>query len=1203
MNRVAIHCLFALSLAALLPAATLGDPIDGRTASQWKPQPGWSPGKTAADFSVSAEDGALAFRVTGGVMTWTFEPAPEHLAGGLRYLIFRYRAQGLPPSGDYLLHVQDGSPGWRNYLMQKHLEVDGGERVLAVDLLALLPPAGIEQFALRISTLPGQEGRLDARLSFAAEPPEGARIAGAPAGDRKTARIETESLDWLASPSWVSKNAAETHSVEKSATSVILRASGRGRAMRWRAGAPPQVDVAAMPFLAVRYRARGDFSSGNYVVQTYVVDPKGERKSVHLLFGRDLDADGAWHVFHGRIDARGTTDGLAAGIDCSGTPAELEIDWISFDSQPLLMPVAELIDFQTRDAPWPAREGGFAPLPLPSGKAQRLGPVALARFGIGSWFPSTHVSVAGVPFEVPSSLDLAAASGLVEEDSLAIDLPGTGPAPREILLLLAATFPHREETLRAGSPQPLKILSEPERLVFSLEEASGATGDLLPVHAAKAQYGVGQGLALYAFRPEPGSEPRRLLLHDRMRNAGFAVLGVTLNHGEPRVPEPAGPDHPLPPRRKAPPADAAFHFPAQGGLAWGSITSPMFGTPLDLTGEPVFSLRLAGGREIPSSEWKLRETRTEGDGSFLAQCDWSGDGASLTARFEAKSIDARSVLLSLDLRNAGAAAVTGTLFFPKLSGVRIGSCENTWYLACRTGGIINRIPCAWRDEIGEPHALPLDGFFNPEIGAGLALMPRDLEGVFRWYCVAKDDRGGSYALEYLPQTVRPGEAWTCVPVAVSAVPGDWRDQIALYREWLKTWYRPAAPRKPWFARVFGLPSYCPTQPFDRPLDERVDLLGKARQIEQALGFRDYLHLFGWAITPEHGHWGAYDEFHQVGGLDRFAAEVRKCRDAGTPVGVYLDGYLVSTRAAKPSRERQEEWSVRTAEGGMLYHESYDAHSMCPCAAGWREHLTAAYRRVAAEVRPDGMYLDEFGKCMTSRTCWASGHGHPVPYGMASGEWTLSREIRAAIPPGTALYCEYVPADVACQYLDGAFGHTALEGFRDGYDRFSPSYINLQRFVLPDFKIFELTYYAPLKNGNWFLLKYPFFNGEGYYMTGYYGKGDARSTGFLRNAFRVQHEHADAFTSADVEPLVPTLAPGLYANRFSTPGKTVWTVFNAGYRTLRGPLLSVPHREGSTYVDAWAGDPLSASISGDSATLSFAIGPRQVGCLVQTITKR
>jgi hypothetical protein len=219
-------------------------------------------------------------------------------------------------------------------------------------------------------------------------------------------------------------------------------------------------------------------------------------------------------------------------------------------------------------------------------------------------------------------------------------------------------------------------------------------------------------------------------------------------------------------------------------------------------------------------------------------------------------------------------------------------------------------------------------------------------------------------------------------------------------------------------------------------------------------------------------------------------------------------------------------------------------------------------------------------------------------GMSPGERFLIRQIREAIPLNIATYCEYIPADVTSQYIDGGFGHVPLYGWRDGFDRVAPHYVNLQRFAFPDFKTFQLIYYVPQENGNWFLLKYPFFNGDGYYLTTACLRSDDHAQVFYRNAFHVLHAYADAFTSEDVEPLIHTEYPGLFANRFSVASQTVWTLFNANHRTIRGKLLVVPHKPGAIYEDAWNRGPVPFTVVGDNAALTLQIGPRNVGCIVQ-----
>ena len=99
---------------------------------------------------------------------------------------------------------------------------------------------------------------------------------------------------------------------------------------------------------------------------------------------------------------------------------------------------------------------------------------------------------------------------------------------------------------------------------------------------------------------------------------------------------------------------------------------------------------------------------------------------------------------------------------------------------------------------------------------------------------------------------------------------------------------------------------------------------------------------------------------------------------------------------------------------------------------------------------------------------------------------------------------------------------------------------------------------------------------------------------------IQTRHRDAFASREVEPLVPTLQPGLFANRFSSASETVWTLFNTTGRTVRGALLEVAHRPGATYRDLWNDRSIPPSIHDDRAVLELDLPPQSVGCVVQKV---
>ncbi|NOZ21028.1 MAG: hypothetical protein GXP25_08055 [Planctomycetes bacterium] len=1198
MKKIAAP-LSVIAVCLLLGQVFAAEPIDGRSASRWRPELHWAPGREPGSSAVKDDNGWLEFSLTGAnsLMTWTLEPSPEEMKNEPRYLVFIYRAENLKKEGSsYLLLMRDGSPGWRQLLNGEDLEADGKEHTVAIDILSYSPPAPIHQFAFRIGPPADGRGRMLMKIQFTNDPPAGVEPRTALPAESKKMRIDFEDIKWNPSPNWTPRP-PDRHDMQKTEKAVRFSMVGQQKSMRWSAAVPKGLDIGKMPFVSLRYRAKGKFGPWGYAFYMSAVDDKGKKASTYVMKPGDVDGDDHWHVFHAKLDEKGIGGTMAVGIDCLSPEAEIEMDYIEYSSLPPKTPIDEMLTFEKREATWPKGKDGLSTLPVSS---DGLVPnhFMIPRMGIGSWFDTPHITAEGIPFEVPTDPSAMLASGTVGEDDLAVDLP---PDTKEVLLLIAAAFPYGEKFgANWRRPTPLRILNEPERLTIQLIYADGTSEHMLPIHVVKSEYGVGHDIAVYAVHPAPGRAPSRLVFHDNMRNACFGLLGVTANAGQPRFREPDIQTIWYPPVKKPAMADATIEFQTENGLTWDKIESAMLGGAVDLAGRSVFHLTLQDGeqkKEIPSAKWTVKNVERNGK-SLKATVTYAEGDVSLRAVFEAKQDGPNGAMLALDLSNTGKKPVTGALLFPFVDGLKIGSLKDTWYFCGRRGGVINRVPCYWRDEIGEGHPIQVDGFFNPKIGAGISFMPRDMEGVFRYYRVEKDDAGCGYCLEFLPQTVKPGGKWMSIPVLAAVIPGDWKDQFSTYQAWVKTWYRPLVPRKDWFRKVFAFCPGSPTARMAEPVEKRIDFVAKAEELKKAIGACDYMHLFGWAKTEKYGHWGDYDHYDAVGGRERFVKQVRRCQDAGTPVGLYLDGYLVSTKSIKPTMEQRKRWAIRTAKGEMLYHKSYDAHSMCPYVSAWRDYLANVYKRVAAEVKPNGMYIDEFGRCMPHRTCYSKEHGHPSPMGMAPGERILIRQIREAAPPEIATYTEYIPSDVTCRYLDGGFGHVSLYGWRKGYDDVAPHYVDLHRFAFPDFKSFELIYYVPGKNGNYYLLRYPFFNGNGYYLTGACLTSDEHTQAFYKNVFRVQHEHVDAFTSEDVEPLVRTETPNLFANRFSTSRKTVWTLFNANYRTLRGKLMVVPHREGTNYFDSWNNRPVEATIKGGMAELSFEIGPRQVGCIVQ-----
>ena len=364
-----------------------------------------------------------------------------------------------------------------------------------------------------------------------------------------------------------------------------------------------------------------------------------------------------------------------------------------------------------------------------------------------------------------------------------------------------------------------------------------------------------------------------------------------------------------------------------------------------------------------------------------------------------------------------------------------------------------------------------------------------------------------------------------------------------------------------------------------------------------IGLCDYAHLFGWSASRRYGDWGDYDHYDEtVGGLEYFRENIRRVQESGVAVSLYLDGYLSSPKGQLAGAHARE-WAMKRPDGSPQYVPVYDAYNECPYEKGWQDYLSSAYRRVQKDLRPKIMYIDEYGATDGRWACSAKDHGHnahEIPY---AGEVAMLRRIRAAVGPEVALYTEYPPAEVSRQYLDGSITYQAL--WSAGEESLAPHFIDLPRFAFPDFKQFHIIYYVTTRAGNWWLLKFPFFNGE-VYRVGVPGLPymDEPSLEFLRRAIRLQCAHREAFAAHDVEPLVATERSGVFANLFRAKKENLWTLYNANGRSSDQVALRVRHIAGATYEDAWNAKPLRPVVEDGWARIAVPLEPKGIGCVVQ-----
>ncbi|MEP6644115.1 MAG: hypothetical protein ABJA69_06440, partial [Acidobacteriaceae bacterium] len=135
------------------------------------------------------------------------------------------------------------------------------------------------------------------------------------------------------------------------------------------------------------------------------------------------------------------------------------------------------------------------------------------------------------------------------------------------------------------------------------------------------------------------------------------------------------------------------------------------------------------------------------------------------------------------------------------------------------------------------------------------------------------------------------------------------------------------------------------------------------------------------------------------------------------------------------------------------------------------------------------------------------------------------------------------------------------------------------------------------------LQHAFFNGEGYAVLenlwGFWYGMNANDAEALLRFTRIERALADQLQSPGWEPHTPTLQSGVFASKFPTASRTLWTIINKNEYTARGEQLIVPHRNGLRYYDLWHGKELTPTLRDGKTALNFEIDGRGFGAILAT----
>ncbi|MBP1583078.1 MAG: hypothetical protein J6866_03905, partial [Victivallales bacterium] len=315
--------------------------------------------------------------------------------------------------------------------------------------------------------------------------------------------------------------------------------------------------------------------------------------------------------------------------------------------------------------------------------------------------------------------------------------------------------------------------------------------------------------------------------------------------------------------------------------------------------------------------------------------------------------------------------------------------------------------------------------------------------------------------------------------------------------------------------------------------------------------------------------GDYDGYNpQWGGLPAFRDLIDELRARDYVLTLYTDP-IIACHNTKNGPELARKYGIINPDWRTFHHaanepkppivHAYNSYCLDLNAEGYPEWIASTMGRLIRDTGADGIRLDEYGHrgyiCFSDKhrhlfgepgqNCWLTAVKHSIE---------LVRAEFDKIDPTLIIMTEFPGHDAVASTLDGALSYNICRR----YGTACPLPFNLFRQYFPNCKLYEINVQGPK---NFYDLS--IWNGAGTCYPIY-------PVPYLK----LLSDHSDEF-SGQAEMLVPTLKPGIYANKFTDlkTGKCVYTLYNHSGFTCHAPVL--PAKPGCTYTcrDVSRNEPL------------------------------
>jgi hypothetical protein len=578
-----------------------------------------------------------------------------------------------------------------------------------------------------------------------------------------------------------------------------------------------------------------------------------------------------------------------------------------------------------------------------------------------------------------------------------------------------------------------------------------------------------------------------------------------------------------------------------------------------------------------------------------------------------------------EARNVGGKPLAAELCLPALAGLALGDLVQTRLFFPQYRTVDTAESIVLRAPYGPEFPTQFMDVYSRPTGIGLMMRTDNHEQRMATFTLRKDASGvaGGVCFPAEFNQLDPGASRTYPPVSLLAHGGDFHEALNLYRDWMRSWYKPHKSQdEAFFLNAWDLQCYRTDKlswretrtPGIISADHKHFLTDETFAVEkQRLGHvPDLVHFFNWTYDDqknhdEYGVFGTPLAYEQVGGLEFFRQGIAEMQTKWhTPVSLYTlnDRFRAS---ALPDQALSKELTASAAyvqpdsDASAALRASGQVDGVVFPAFGnprWTDFFVNDIAGMQRDTGCQMVYMD-----VMPRFSHLRGYHGITP---REDDMNVVQRMREALPDEVALWSEYPFTDVASQYADGCLQYYFLDlnqTFARRYNRsdraddlFMEMPLNIVRYALTRYRNICLP--GGIEGGNKpSQVDAVFANGEVFHEDTF-RQFHSRLRVKINRSYAIKREYSDCFSSDTPTPWVETAASGLTANLFPGKNRKLWALFNGRPKTYSGVVLAVPHHAGARYRDAWNGLELTPAIENGTARISVTLDPQQPGCVVQ-----